>query len=131
MLLQWLQQLTGSKRTLVVALQQCAPGSYYSLLNSVQNKRDRLWDSSRDLFSNSLSEFLENFSFCLHTSVVVKTFLMHCYQALHCYTTESMVVTYVSHLILFQICLSIKFLNFLGGFFKKMFNCVTVEQITQ
>ena len=88
-----------------------------------------MWDSSRDLFSNFLSEFLENFSFCLHTSVVVKTFLMHCY------TTESMVVTYVSHsrghLILFQICLSIKFLNFLGGFFKKMFNCVSVELITQ
>ena len=114
MLLQWLRQLTGSKRTLVAALQKCAPGSSsFPLLNSDQNKTDRLWDSLRDLFSNSSSEFLENFSFCLHTQDVsdASTLLNQC--------------SHVCHLTSFQICLSTNFFNFLGGFFKKK---LSVEQ---
>ena len=47
---------------------------------------------------------------------------------MHCESTLLNRCSYVSHLKLFRICLSIKFLNFLGGFLKTFFNCVTVEQ---
>ena len=71
--------VTGSRRTLVAVLQKCAPGSSHSLLNSDQNKGDRLLDSLRDLFSNSPTEFLESFFFVsILKFSAVKTFLMLC-----------------------------------------------------
>ena len=53
--------MTGSKRTLVAVQFKSVPlalPNSYSRRNSDEIKRDRFWNSLRDLFSNSSSEFL-------------------------------------------------------------------------